>query len=324
MGGAPPPRLAAREHIPLPPTMQPYLHIFSHFAFRGPPARRKRPANGRFPARRARRARTRPTVQARVHALALKRRLQMRAPAPCAARARIRSPTRRPAGRRKERRVAPTAPPRPAVALAAPAARSPARCAVALAALGVALGGCGSAHAAAPTPTRPAPCPPRRRCTRARPCARPARRRRPRSPPARRSPHQADPYLRLLAVAADARARRSSTSSATWRRGWDRTPASSLSSLELRRLAARARCSRACSAARTPAPSRSAAPAPQGAIVLDTSDAPRRARSSTPRPRTRARTRRATAASPTGDRGGVAFGLVERFAVIGSEAACTA
>ena len=38
MGGAPPPRLAVREHIPLPPTMQPQLHIFSHFSIR--PARR--------------------------------------------------------------------------------------------------------------------------------------------------------------------------------------------------------------------------------------------------------------------------------------------
>ena len=42
MGGAPPPRLAMREHIPLSPTMQPQLHIFSHFDFRPPqdPARR--------------------------------------------------------------------------------------------------------------------------------------------------------------------------------------------------------------------------------------------------------------------------------------------
>ena len=31
MGGAPPPRLAVREHIPLPPTMQLNMHIFSHF-----------------------------------------------------------------------------------------------------------------------------------------------------------------------------------------------------------------------------------------------------------------------------------------------------
>jgi hypothetical protein len=31
VGGAPPPRLAAGEDNPLPPTMQPYLHIFSHF-----------------------------------------------------------------------------------------------------------------------------------------------------------------------------------------------------------------------------------------------------------------------------------------------------
>ena len=49
MGGAPPPRLAAGEHIPLPPTMQPHVHIFSHTSSPAPQPGRNRPRCCGFP-----------------------------------------------------------------------------------------------------------------------------------------------------------------------------------------------------------------------------------------------------------------------------------
>ncbi len=53
MGGAPPPRLAVREPIPLPPTLQPQFHIFSHIPVSRPSFRPKRPsASGFSPTRR--------------------------------------------------------------------------------------------------------------------------------------------------------------------------------------------------------------------------------------------------------------------------------
>ena len=53
MGGAPPPRLAAREHTPLSPTMQLSLHIFSHFPIPTPSAWPRSPVQRALSALRA-------------------------------------------------------------------------------------------------------------------------------------------------------------------------------------------------------------------------------------------------------------------------------
>ena len=319
MGGAPPPRLAAREHIPLPPTMQPYLHIFSHY--RLPTAlqtaenarrdghfgdRARQPA----PAPECKRAADRATCDARLQRC---RRLRDVARGHTIACARAATPPTGPAIARPSR---PPPPPTPHGALAA-----------ALAALALAPSSRSPAAApprtpAAPKPTRPRAVPasaplyagrdgaPERRAEAA---ARAGR--------GRGADAQADPYLRLLGAL-----RTPGSPALDFARdvapGSDRTPGSSSA-----RSAPPARCSAllaAGSARRAPAggaASRSAAGGAQGALVLDTSDAARRARSSPARPSARARTPPAIAASPTrSSSGGVAFGLVGRFAVIGSEA----
>ncbi len=133
--------------------------------------------------------------------------------------------------------------------------------------------------------------------------------------------NQADPYLRLLAAL-------QTPGSPTLDYKRDVAPwlgphaGVFLTSLNAAGLAHRDRSNAGCSAnPRPPAPSRSAPAQPTARSCSTPATTPRPAPSSTARPATRARTRPATAASPTGSTApAIAFGIVERFAVIGSEA----
>ena len=300
--------------------MQPYLHIFSHFAFPTPPPPAKPLLTGGFSAA-TRGARRVSELQRGVQPLAMNARLQITRPRrPVAPRAYDRVPAARPAtkGTTPCPQPAPTtAAPALAASLRARASRGAALLAAGQRCCGLRLEQPRAAPSADPAGVVPASAravrgrdrPPGGRAEDSR-----ARRRR------RPSPTRRDPYLRLLGSAADARlaaaelrARRRAVARPP-RRDLPRPRWARSSAL---RVAAGAGPARQLAARRVPVRRRRR---PGRDRARHERRAPRRARSWTPRPRTPARTRPATAGvSYEASAGGVAFGLVDRFAVIGSE-----